>query len=112
MLGGSPTMYRRYPPTPGAPHGVTVWFEGEAAVAVEIRDAVVADGGSVGDPDASIESALGDDWSQDLHAAVGLVLHRNGPDVGLLFALAPFTVEDWMHDPLRFGGGSTRHRHR
>ena len=108
MLGGSPTMFRRYPPAAGVPRGVVVWFEEDTAVAVEIEDAVQADGDVLDEPDDTIESQFGPKWRQEVHASRGLVLHRRGDDVALLYGLRPFTVDDWMSDPLRHSGPPRR----
>jgi hypothetical protein len=111
MLGGSPTFFRRYPATDGAPQGITVWFEDELAVAVEIWEPVGTAGSPLGPPDATIESAFGRAWGQELYPLRGLVLHRRGDEVALLYGLRPFTLDEWMADPLRHSGPPERHAH-
>jgi hypothetical protein len=114
MLGGSPTMFHDYPPAPGAPGGVRVWFEDGVAVAVEIAGARLVqpvDAAGVETVDV-IESAFGPEWRQELHPARGLVVHRRGAEVGLVFGLAPFTVEEWATDPLRIADAPRRGRSR
>lgn len=108
MLGGSPTMFRRYPRAAGAPRGVLVWFEEDTAVTVEIEDAVQADGDGLDEPEATLESEFGPKWRQEVYPSRGLVLHRRGGDVALLYGLRPFTIDDWMSDPLRHRGPPTR----
>ena len=108
MLGGSPTFFRRYPPAVGAPRGITVWFEEDTAVTIEIHDAVEADADDLDRPDATLESEFGPKWRQDVYASRGLVLHRRDDAVALLYGIAPCTVDDWMSDPLRHSGPPTR----
>jgi hypothetical protein len=108
MLGGSPTLFRRYPPAAGAPRGVVVWFEDDTAVTVEIEDAVQLDGDVLDEPDVTLDSQFGPTWRQEVYASRGLVLHRRGDEVALLYGLRPFTVEEWMSDPLRHSGPPTR----
>ena len=110
MLGGSPTFFRRYPPVVGAPRGVTAWFEEDTAVTIEIHDAIPAGGDVLDQPDATIESQFGPKWRQEIYASRGLVLHRRGDAVALLYGIAPCTVDDWMSDPLRHSGPPTRQR--
>jgi hypothetical protein len=109
MLGGSPTFFRRYPPTVGAPRGITVWFEDDTAVTIEIQDAVPADE-DVDQPDAILESEFGPKWRQEVYASRGLVLHRRDDTIALLYGIAPCTVDDWKSDPLRHSGPPTRQR--
>ena len=108
MLGGSPTLFRRYPPAAGAPRGVVVWFEDDSAVTVEIEEAVQADGDILDEPEVTLDSEFGPKWRQEVHASRGLVLHRRGNDAALLYGLRPFTVDDWKSDPLRHSGPPTR----
>jgi hypothetical protein len=109
MLGGSPTFFRRYPPAAGAPRGVTVWFEDDTAVAIEIDDPIPADGDVLDRPEATLDSQFGPEWRQEVYASRGLVLHRRDDDVALLYGIGPCTVDDWMSDPLRHSGPPTRH---
>ena len=108
MLGGSPTLFRRYPSAAGAPRGVVVWFEDDSAVTVEIEGAVQANGDILDEPEATLDSEFGPNWRQEVYASRGLVLHRRGDDVALLYGLRPFTVDDWKSDPLRHSGPPTR----
>jgi hypothetical protein len=39
------------------------------------------------------------------------VLHRRGDEVALLYGLRPFTLDEWMADPLRHSGPPERHAH-
>ena len=110
MLGGSPAFFRRYAPAAGAPRGATVWFEEDLAVAIEIEDAISADGDALDEPEATLESEFGANWRQEVYASRGLVLHRRGDEVALLYGLRPFTVDDWRSDPLRHSGPPTRRR--
>lgn len=112
VLGGSPTLFRDYGPTPGAPAGLRVWFEDGFAVAVEIRGARLldlADLDAVDDPVVE-GSAFGEAWRQEIHAERGLVLHRRGHEVALVYGLAPFAADDWATDPLRASGPGERRR--
>lgn len=110
MLGGSPTFFRRYPPTVGAPRGITVWFEEDTAVTIEIQDAIPADRDVLDRPDSTIESRFGPEWRQEVYASRGLVLHRRDDTIALLYGIAPCTVDDWKSDPLRHSGPPTRQR--
>lgn len=115
-FGGSPTMFRRWGPTAGAPRGLTVWFEGEVAVGVQVEGAVRAeDDGELPAPDTEEESGLGVTARQYLWAARGLVLHTRGEgaaatEADLLLGLAPTTPEAWQRDPLRHWRAERRRR--
>lgn len=112
MFGGSPTMFQRWGPATGAPQGLVVWFEGAAVVGIEVNEARRdADDGDLPAPDASLESGAGERHAQLVWSARGLVVHTTeaAPDARVeaatvLFALAPFTVDAWMADPLRWWG--------
>lgn len=104
MFGGSPTQFRRYPPTPAAPGGLTAWVLGETVVGLEIREAAYEESAwsALGAPEAEIDSELGPGWSQELWPGRGLVTHRRDSRIAVVLGLAPFEVADWQSDPLRW----------
>jgi len=104
MFGGEPAQFRRYPAGPAAPKGVTCWILGNIVVGLEIREpepppAMLAD---LGPPEAVLTSELGTEWSQELWASRGIVIHRRGDRIRVAFGLAPFTLAEWESDPLRW----------
>lgn len=113
VLGGSPTMFRRYRPDVDGPE-VIVWFEGEIAVAVQLDQLGQSPlDGSLGEPEAVFDSAFGNDWEQQVFGGRGLVIHvrRGAADrsgVALAFGLAPFHSSEFGDDPIRFEGGTRR----
>lgn len=113
VLGGSPTQFLRFRPEEAGPLAI-VWYEGELAVAVQLEQV----GQSpldvpLGEPEASFESAFGDDWEQRIYGRRGLVVHVRSDatdlsDVALAFGLAPFHSDEFGDDPIRFEGGRRR----
>lgn len=115
VFGGAPAMLRRWPPSPGAPRGLTVWFEGDVAVGVQVEGAARAqEDGALPEPDLDEESGLGATVHQLVWATRGLVLHTRGGgearEAALLLGLAPLTVAAWERDPLRHWGAERRRR--
>lgn len=104
VFGGEPTQFRRYPATAAAPRGVTAWVHGEVVVGLEISQPDPPAGSleELGAPPSVIGSELGPAWSQELWPERGLVLHRRDTGVAVIFGLAPFTLERWETDPLRW----------
>lgn len=108
-----PTMFRRWDARPGAPQGLTVWFEGEVVAGVDVRGARrdPSDPG-LPEPDLVLPSGLGDALRQYVWGGRGLVVHRvPGDDAAatLLLGLPPFTAAQWEAHPLRWWA-STRRR--
>ena len=109
-FGAEPTQFRRYPGTAAAPGGVTVWVLGDVVVGLEVRDPAPPSSTleELGAPERTISSELGAAWSQELWPSRGLVLHRrpgadDEPDrIAVGFGLAPFDVDAWEDDPLRW----------
>jgi len=62
------------------------------------QDALAA----LGPPEIVLGSELGPAWSQEVWASRGLVIHRRGDRIRVLFGLAPFDPEAWSSDPLRW----------
>jgi len=116
MFGGSPALLRRWGPTAGAPRGLTVWFEGDTAVGVQVEGAVHAeDDGPLPDPDRTEDSGLGGSVRQYVWAGRGFVVHAReeagtAREAALLLGLAPLTLEAWDRDPLRHWGAERRRR--
>jgi hypothetical protein len=114
VFGGSPTIFRRYSiGDDTAP--ITVWFEDDLAVGVEIESPrrSVLDR-PLGPPDAILESEVGESWEQHVYGSVGLVLHVRHVDadeveVAVLYGLAPFDPAEFQHDPLRWAGRRDRY---
>lgn len=104
MFGGEPTQFRRYPHTLAAPGGVTGWVLGDLVVALEILEANPPESARalLEAPEAEIDSELGPSWSQHLWPGRGLVLHRHDARIAVAFGVAPFELEDWESDPLRW----------
>lgn len=115
VFGGSPTMFRRWPPRPGAPQGLTVWFEGDLVVGIDVPSAARnAEDADLPAADADLDSRVSGHHRQWVWAARGLVLHVTDVPAGgritaatRRFGLPPFTPTDWESDPLRWWG-STR----
>lgn len=112
IFAGSPTIYRRYA-SPGSSLPTIVWFENDLAVAVQLDDAQRhVDDGELPRPDLELESAFGNRWRQLVYADRGLVLHVPvGEPIGrarLVIGLPPFTVDDFLDDPVRHLGGDRR----
>jgi hypothetical protein len=115
MFGGSPTVFRRYSLIADAPL-ITVWFEGDIAVGVEIDDpsrSLLDD--PLGAPDEILDSEVGELWEQHIYGDNGLVLHVRTDDHGavearLLYGLPPFDPEAFHEDPLRWAGRRERFR--
>ncbi len=112
VFGGSPTIFRRYSIDADTPV-VTVWFEDDIAVGIEIEypHRSVLDE-PLGPPDEILSSEVGDLWEQHIYGAAGLVLHVNsidGLDVCLLYGLAPFDHAEFHDDPLRWAGRRERY---
>lgn len=114
IFGGSPTLFRRYAFGDDAVP-VTVWYEDDLAVGVEIDSPRRSpDDDPLGAPDEVLSSEVGDAWEQHVYGAQGLVLHlRSDADglteVRLLFGLAPFDATEFHHDPLRWAGRRERY---
>lgn len=112
VFAGSPTLYRRYE-SQGSSRPAIVWFENDLAVAVELDGAQRdADDGELPHPDLELESAFGSSWRQLVFAERGLVLHvASGESVDrarLVVGLPPFTVDEFLGDPVRHLGGERR----
>lgn len=104
VFGGEPTQFRRYPPTGAAPGGITGWVLGDVIVGLEIRQPTPPPAAldDLGEPGQVISSELGPAWSQQLWPDRGLVLHRRDQTIAVVFGLAPFTLEAWESDQLRW----------
>ena len=115
MFAGSPTVFRRYSITADAPL-ISVWFEGDIAVGVEIDDphrSLMDD--PLGPPDEILESKVGELWEQHVYGDNGLVVHVRTDDDGtvearLLYGLPPFDLASFREDPLRWAGRRERFR--
>lgn len=116
VFGGAPALLRRWPPSPGAPRGLTVWFEGDVVVGVQVEGASRAqDDGPLPDPDLDEDSGLGATVRQLLWGGRGLVVHTRDDasaprEATLLLGLAPVTPDAWRQDPLRHWGAERRRR--
>ncbi len=104
MFGGEPAQFRRYPPAPGAPMGITCWTQGELVIGLQISEPApeAAALAVLGPPEVSMTSDLGASWSQEVWASRGLVVHRRDDRYQVAFALAPFDPQEWESDPLRW----------
>ena len=104
MLGGVPTVFRRYPPAPAAPHGIVVWMESDWIVAVEIVQPALTEPveAQLGPPEAKEHSGLAAFHSQLIYAARGLTahVHEYSGAVLRLYGYAPSTVEKFLASPM------------
>ena len=113
VLGGAPTLFRRFRPDEAGPIA-TVWYEGDLAVAVQLEHVGQSPlDVSLGEPDATFESAFGDEWELRVYGRRGLVVHVRSEatdlsDVALAYGLAPFHSDEFGDDPIRFEGGQHR----
>lgn len=103
-LGGLPAVYRTYPAAAGAPSGVTAWFEGDDAVALEIRDPPLTAplDEQLGAPEAEAPSGLGTSYRQQVYGTRGLALHVSGvtDEVRRLYAFSPGDAGEFLASPL------------
>ena len=102
MFGGEPAQFRRYPPTEAAPQGITVWILGDLVIGVELGEPEPPAGtlDALGPPELVLESGLGWNWTQEVWASSGLVIHRREERIRVAFGLAPIDPDEWPSDPL------------
>ena len=76
-LGGSPTVYRSYPASDGAPNGLLVWYADDAVVSIRIDGAQPARSirDQLGEPEAVDGSKMPGRNHQWVYASRGLSLH-------------------------------------
>lgn len=95
--GGSPTRYRTYPPSAGAPAGLQVYDVDGAVTLIIARDAVPADtlDAMLGAPEAKQASRVPGFKTMWIWASRGLTLHRDDSSgaVAWLYAYPPMTVD-------------------
>ena len=95
--GGSPTRYRTYPPSAGAPAGLQVYDVDGAVTLIIARDAVPADtlDAMLGAPEAKQASRMPGFKTMWIWASRGLTLHRDDSTgaVAWLYAYPPMTVD-------------------
>jgi hypothetical protein len=95
--GGSPTRYRTYPPSAGAPAGLQVYDVDGAVTLIIARDAVPADtlDAMLGAPEAKQASRMPGFKTMWIWASRGLTLHRDDSSgaVAWLYAYPPMTVD-------------------
>jgi hypothetical protein len=104
QLGGLPAVYRTYPAAAGVQSGVMAWFEGEDAVALEIRDPPLTapPDEQLGAPEAEAPSGLGTSYRQQVYGTRGLALHVSGvtDEVRRLYAFAAGDADEFLASPL------------
>lgn len=102
MFGGEPAEFRRYPPTEAAPQGITCWVLGDLVIGVEIGEPEPPAGTleTLGSPELVLESGLGWNWTQEVWASRGLVIHRREERIRVALGLAPIVPDEWPSDPL------------
>ncbi len=94
------------PGGPGAPHGITVWFQQEILTLVEARDvrptAAVTD--LLGPAPERLESGLGPSLEQWLYPERGLILHLcPGEETArYLYGFEQTELDELRRSPLRF----------
>jgi len=95
--GGSPTRYRTYPGSAGAPAGLQVYDVDGAVTLIIAHDAVPADkvDAMLGSPEAKQPSRMPGFKTMWIWASRGLTLHRDDSTgaVAWLYAYAPMTVD-------------------
>ena len=95
--GGSPTRYRTYPPSVGAPAGLQVYDVDGAVTLIIAHDAVAADkvDAMLGAPEAKQASRMPGFKTMWIWASRGLTLHRDDSTgaVAWLYAYPPMTVD-------------------
>jgi len=100
QLGGSPTAYRRYSSTPGAPLGLITWFVEDQVVLVRIQDPVLGRSleEMLGAPEAVEPSRLRAYHNQWIYAGRGLVAHVSKGDgmVSWLYGFRPSTTAEFL----------------
>jgi hypothetical protein len=99
-LGGTPTPYRSYPATAGAPEGILVWFRDQRIVLVRVAHPVLGEAleTSLGVPEAKERSLLASGHTQWIYASRGVVGHVWGTDTTKLFhlyAFQPMSVDEF-----------------
>ncbi|MFT3774911.1 MAG: hypothetical protein QM820_56915 [Minicystis sp.] len=113
VLGGSPTAFRRHPPSVVAPHGITVWYAGDRIVLIDIVKPVLPRPleGMLGPPEAKMPSRIRGYHTQWVYAARGLAVHvkDSSGEVEHLYAFGPTTVDE-HRDSYRSKLGETRRR--
>lgn len=106
LLGGLPAAHRTYPPSAGAPFGVKAWFDGEDAVALEIREPplIAPLDEQLGAPEAEAPSRLGSSYRQQVYGSRGLALHvsRITDEVRRLYAVPAGDADEFLASPLAF----------
>jgi hypothetical protein len=95
--GGSPTRYRTYPPSAGAPAGLQIYDVDGAITLIIARDAVPADtlDAMLGAPEAKQASRMPGFKTMWIWASRGLTLHRDDTSgaVAWLYGYSPMTVD-------------------
>lgn len=99
-LGPSPAAFRRYPPAPIAPYGLTVWFAGEQATLVEINTPSLAEPpeAQLGPPEAEARSGIDRLHTQLVYAGRGLTIHLHTytRDLRRIYAYPPTSAEAFL----------------
>jgi hypothetical protein len=103
-LGGTLGPHRAYAAQPGAPHGLTVFFDGDRVTAIQILQPVLMEPAerALGAPEATAPSKLEPFHSQQIYAGHGITLHADDSThkVMWLFAYHKSTVADYLASPL------------
>jgi hypothetical protein len=103
-VGGLLGPHRAYPATPGAPHGLTVFFDGDQVTAIQILEPVLAEAldQALGAPEATAPSKLEPFHEQLIYARRGLTGHadKSSDKLQWLFAYRSMAVPDYPASPL------------
>jgi hypothetical protein len=103
-VGGSLGPHRAYPAKPGAPHGLTVFFDGDQVTAVQILEPTLDEpiDRALGVPEATAPSKLEPFHSQLIYARRGVTVHADDSShkVIWLFAHRAMSVDGYLSSPL------------